>query len=122
LIVFLKCYGIGVLFPGDVEGAGWRSLMATPAFMAVLRDTSILVASHHGRKSGWCDEVGKYCNPYYVVISDKGYMHESQETVSIYRSIAKGGPFRSQPARRVLTTRNDGRIGFTFTGQGWNPY
>jgi beta-lactamase superfamily II metal-dependent hydrolase len=121
-VVFLKCSEIGVLFPGDVEGAGWRSLMATPAFIAVLRDTSVLVASHHGRQSGWCDELRKYCKPYYVIISDKGYMHDSQETVPLYRSIAKGGPFRSHSERRVLTTRNDGRIGFTFTDQSWSPY
>jgi hypothetical protein len=49
-------------------------------------------------------------------------LHDSQETVPLYRSIAKGGPFRSDPERRVLTTRNDGRIGFAFTGQGWNAY
>jgi beta-lactamase superfamily II metal-dependent hydrolase len=121
-VVFLKCFGVGVLFPGDVEGAGWRSLMATPQFITVLGDTSVLVASHHGRQNGWCDELRKYCNPYYVVVSDKGYMHDSQETVPLYRAIAKGGPFRSEPERRVLTTRSDGRIGFTFTGQSWNAY
>jgi beta-lactamase superfamily II metal-dependent hydrolase len=122
LIIFLKCRGVGVLFPGDLEGAGWRSSMTTPGFIAVLRDTSVLVASHHGRQNGWCDELRRYCNPYYVVISDKGYMYDSQETAPLYRSTAKGGPFRSDPDRRVLTTRNDGRIGFEFTGQGWTPY
>ena len=106
----------------NLYGLCQRSLMATPQFITVLGDTSVLVASHHGRQSGWCDELRKYCNPYYVVISDKGYMHDSQETVPLYRSIAKGGPFRSDPERRVLTTRNDGRIGFAFTGQGWNAY
>jgi hypothetical protein len=40
-VIFLKCCGVGVLFPGEVEGAGWRSLMATPAFITVLGHTSV---------------------------------------------------------------------------------
>jgi beta-lactamase superfamily II metal-dependent hydrolase len=123
LVLYLKCHGIGVLFPGDLEAAGWQALMKDANFVNALRATSILVASHHGRKSGWCEELRDYCNPYYVVISDKGYMYDTQETVPLYRSIAKGGPFRTEPTRHVLTTRNDGRVGFTFTNpQTWNAY
>ena len=92
-------------------------------FLNALRSTNILVASHHGRKNGWCDELRQYCNPYYVVISDKGYMYDTQETIPLYRTIARGGPYRAAGVRRVLTTRNDGRIGFTFTDpQHWNTY
>ena len=123
LITFLSCHGIGVLFPGDLEAAGWRTLMQNSDFLNALRSTNILVASHHGRKNGWCDELRQYCNPYYVVISDKGYMYDTQETIPLYRTIARGGPFRADGVRRVLTTRNDGRIGFTFTDpQHWNTY
>jgi len=123
LVTFLSCHGIGVLFPGDLEGAGWRALMARSEFLAALRNTSVLVASHHGRRNGWCDELRQYCKPFYVVISDKGYMYDTQETIPLYRSIAKGGPFRTDPQRHVLTTRNDGKIGFTFTNpQQWQSY
>jgi hypothetical protein len=120
-VVFLKCRGVGVLFPGDVEGAGWRSLMATPQFITVLGDTSVLVASHHGRQSGWRDELRKYCNPYYVVISDKGYMHDSQETVPLYRSIAKGGPFRSERSTASCPMLHNSLKLRKAIGQGGRP-
>lgn len=122
LVAYLECNGIGVLFPGDLEASGWRNLMARQDFQEILARTNILIASHHGRMSGWCEELRIYCHPHYVVISDKGYMHETQETVHLYRTIAMGGPFRSESQRHVLTTRNDGRIGFTFSGTQWGPY
>jgi len=120
MVVFLKCHGIGVMFPGDLERAGWLALLRQPSFQQALRETNVLVASHHGRQSGCCEEVFKLCNPFYVVISDKGYMHDTQETVPFYRGVAKGGPFRSEKERRVLTTRNDGVIHFNFRPGAWN--
>jgi beta-lactamase superfamily II metal-dependent hydrolase len=81
----------------------------------------ILVASHHGRENGWCDELRQYCNPAFVVISDKGYQYDTQETWRRYQSIARGGLFRRNN-RFVLTTRNDGRIGFTFSPLAWWAY
>lgn len=122
LVVYLECHGVGVLFPGDLENAGWRMLLEDPGFKAALQKTRVLIASHHGRASGCCDEIFEFCKPNYVVISDKGYMHDTQETVPYYRAKAVGGPFRTDGTRHVLTTRNDGRIGFTFTSDSWGPY
>lgn len=123
MVVYLECHGVGVLFPGDIEKAGWLKLLEKePGFKEALRKTRVLVASHHGRRSGCCDEIFEFCRPHYVVISDKGYAHDTQETVPYYRARSIGGPFRNEDERRVLTTRNDGRIGFTFTANGWGPY
>lgn len=121
-VVHLMCHGIGVLFPGDLERPGWLEVLRRTAFQQALRNTSVLVASHHGRETGCCGEIERYCNPYYVVISDKGYMYDTQNTIQFYRNIARGGPFRGEN-RRVLTTRRDGRIGFSFLdSQNWRPY
>jgi beta-lactamase superfamily II metal-dependent hydrolase len=120
LVTFFKCHGIGVLFPGDLEARGWRALMQQSDFCDALRQTHVLVASHHGRENGWCDELRAFCNPFYVVISDYGYRYDTQKTLPLYRSIARGGPFRDEQ-RSVLTTRNDGRIGFNFAADGWHP-
>jgi hypothetical protein len=50
-------------------------------------------------------------------------MYDTQQTIPLYRSIAKGGGFRAAGERRVLTTRRDGRIGFNFGTLGnWGPY
>jgi beta-lactamase superfamily II metal-dependent hydrolase len=121
LALLLKCHGRGVMFTGDLEKAGWRELLKREEFRAALQQTNVLVASHHGRESGCCDEMIPYFeNAFYVVISDKGYAHETQETIPFYRRIAKGGPFRDD-TRRVLTTRNDGGITFHFHPQSWWP-
>jgi beta-lactamase superfamily II metal-dependent hydrolase len=119
--LFLKCHGRGVLFTGDLETAGWLELLKRQNFKDMLPQVDVLIASHHGRENGCCDEVFELCKPYYVVISDKGYAHDTQETVPYYRARAKGGPFRDEN-RHVLTTRNDGTIGFSFHSNSWGPY
>ena len=121
-VYHLKCNGRGILFPGDIETDGWLKLMEQPPFLKALSDTQVLVASHHGRENGCCEEIFEYASPYYIVISDKGYEHETQETMHFYRRYATGGPFRDEETRKVLTTRNDGRIGFTFNSGDWAPY
>jgi beta-lactamase superfamily II metal-dependent hydrolase len=119
MVVFLKCHGKGVMFPGDLEKEGFRELLKRETFRQALRETNVYVASHHGRENGCCEETLPYLsNVFYVVISDKGYQYETQETLPFYNRIAKGGPFRNE-TRRILTTRNDGRIAFNFVADRW---
>jgi beta-lactamase superfamily II metal-dependent hydrolase len=120
LVMFLNINGVGVLFPGDMETSGWATLLQRADFRAIVPQIKVLIASHHGRESGKCEEFFSVhgCNPYFVVISDKGYMHESQETVAHYRSRSIGGPFRGEH-RHVLTTRSDATITFNFTTDKW---
>ena len=122
MALFLKCHGIGVMFTGDLEKAGFQRLLTNEPFREALRNTNVFVASHHGRENGCCPDLTQYLtNVFYVVISDKGYAHETQETLPFYQQIAKGGPFRAT-TRKILTTRNDGRIGFQFNPGSWGPY
>jgi beta-lactamase superfamily II metal-dependent hydrolase len=122
LVIHLTINGVGFLFPGDLECAGWLKLLQRPQFCEAVKSTSVLVASHHGRVSGICDQVFKDagCNPFFVIISDKGYMYDTQETVPYYRSKARGGMFRNE-LRHVLTTRKDGHITFRFDQGTWWP-
>lgn len=121
LVTHLKCHNVGFLFPGDLEVAGWRALLRRPEFHATLKDTHVLIAPHHGRESGCSEEALAELNPYFVVISDKGYAHETQETVGFYRRCTKGGEFRGE-TRHILTTRRDGTINFVINEDGWGPY
>lgn len=122
LVAFFKCRGIGVMFTGDLEKAGFKALLKNTSFTTALRQTNVYIAPHHGRESGCSEEVAELLTDvFYVVISDKGYAYETQETVPFYRRIEKGGPFRGE-TRHVLTTRRDGRIGFNFNPTGWGPY
>jgi len=122
MVVFLKCHGIGVMFPGDLEKAGFLELLKNEAFKQALRETNVYVASHHGRDNGCCEETVEFLQSvYYVVISDKGYQYDTQKTIPFYSRIAKGDPFGQEPVRRVLTTRCDGRIAFEFNPGSWGP-
>jgi beta-lactamase superfamily II metal-dependent hydrolase len=109
LVSFIHCNGMGIVFPGDMEVEGWRELLKNPYFRENLGRVSIFVASHHGRDSGYCDEVFNHCRPEVVIISDKEMIHESQE--HCYNQHTRGLIWDGGPQRRhVLTTRRDGMI------------
>jgi beta-lactamase superfamily II metal-dependent hydrolase len=90
----------------------------------MLGEVDVLVASHHGRESGYCAEVFEYCRPQVVVMSDKAIVHDTQGMTARYRDhVTRYNPngitVRSSGRRRhVLTTRSDGWIQFEVNDQG----
>lgn len=121
MVLHIKINGVGFLFPGDLETKGWEALLEKNSdFRTAVANTHVLIASHHGRESGICDDIfTKHgCRPIWVVISDKGYKYETQKTVGYYASKTQGGNFNNEE-RKVLTTRNDGTIVFSFSPNGW---
>jgi len=125
MATFIRFAGVKFLFPGDLEKAGWRGLLQNPAFCAELQYTDIFVASHHGRQTGFCEDIFEYFRPQVVVISDTGIKYETQETVPDYRDVVlseDGVPvvIGDQLRRRhVLTTRKDGDIIFNVNAGGF---
>lgn len=108
-IVTFYFYGsFGIVFPGDMERAGWDAFLLDPAFIAALKRTKVFVASHHGREGGYCKEVFDHCKPDLVVISDKPVAHETQNH-NLYGQLASGLMF-GDTLRKVVTTRSDGSI------------
>lgn len=122
LVAFFEFAGFKILFPGDLEKPGWRKLLENPAFRTHLADTTMLVASHHGRESGFCEEVFDYCAPRAVLISDKPIQHETQRGVlPDYRGIIQGDGVIVRSCarpRHVLTTRKDGWVHLTVQADG----
>lgn len=121
LALSLDICGHHFLFPGDLERSGWKRLLENDGgFRDAVKQTNVLIASHHGREDGLEPEVfTKYgCDPYWIIISDKGYMYDTQKTVPQYEQYAQGAGFRGQ-VRKVLTTRNDGHINFVFNSEKW---
>lgn len=108
LVVFLHFQGIHLVFPGDLEKAGWRTLLQLNDFQEHLSRVNIYIASHHGRESGYCEEVFDYCNPDIIIISDESKKFETQEVD--YKKHASGISWEGGSTRYVLTTRNDGMI------------
>lgn len=120
LVFTLDVFGHRFMFPGDMECAGWRQLLQLSQFWPVVAGVEVLIAAHHGRENGICPEMFSVygCKPQLVVISDDYKQHETQETTNFYGSKASGiSGFRNDLGlRRVLTTRRDGPLVFSFHG------
>lgn len=107
-LYFLFYRDVRIAYGGDLETAGWESLLDKAECREYLRDVNIFIATHHGRTSGYCPKVFEYCRPEVVLISDKEIVHETQK--QDYHRHASGIRIAGK-TRHVLTTRNDGRIG-----------
>jgi beta-lactamase superfamily II metal-dependent hydrolase len=105
-----------ICFPGDMEKAGWKKLLERQDFRDAMSGVHVLVASHHGRESGCCDELFSQTGmkPQIVVISDGDIQYKSQATVNWYASKATGLAFNGSN-RNVFTTRSDGKINFDIS-------
>ncbi len=110
IATFVKYGAFKILFPGDLEVAGWRQIMRQPGFMADLAGTTVLVASHHGRENGCYEELFTNWIPAAVIISDAGIEHATQETVNWYANRTRGCVTTAEAPRKVFTTRSDGKI------------
>ncbi len=108
LVTFLHYRDIHIVFPGDLEKAGWRALLANPWFREHLSKVNFFVASHHGRESGYLADVFEYCRPAVAIVSDGLVRYETQDTD--YSRHVNGIPWKGGGNRRVLTTRKDGMI------------
>jgi beta-lactamase superfamily II metal-dependent hydrolase len=119
LVAFFHFGGFTICFPGDLEDAGWLALLERPAFCAALARTTVLVASHHGRMSGFCPEVFDHCEPSVIVVSDKPIEHETQD-LDYGPFVKENGVWVLNQGKRrhVLTTRRDGDIIFVVSPDG----
>lgn len=120
LVVILKAHGLTICFPGDMEVAGWKNLLKSPAFVQAIGKVNVFVASHHGRQNGCCEELFSQTSlkPYAVIISNSGVPYATQETVAWYRSRVKGFTLNGE-IRHVITTRSDGRVLIEATPTGY---
>lgn len=112
-LTFLDCQGIGILFTGDIEESGWNRLLLRQDFVNILPRVHILMAPHHGRKSGINHSaLSQMSNLIFVVISDSSIESHTQDTAGDYGMYAQGGFFRNEKSRKVISTRNDKDIVF----------
>ncbi len=113
LLVFLDVGGVSFVLPGDLERPGWLELLQIPHVQGLLKRAEVFVTSHHGRESGYCQEVFDYCHPSLIVMSDGPIEHDTQRMASTYAQHASGEMFNTgagSELRKVVTTRNDGNI------------
>jgi len=112
LVTFLQFGTSYIIYPGDIERNAWLRLLAVPDFVEKLRNVNVFIASHHGRISGYCEEVFDYCSPEVVLISDKERTFTTQEhdKYSKHASGLNMGTVAQPDIRYVITTRSDGHI------------
>lgn len=117
LLTFLDVGSVSFALGGDLERDGWLALLQKPLVQESLKRVNVFVASHHGRDSGYCPEVFKYCKPSSIVISDGQIQYDTQLMATCYAQHATGELFSTpsgKEMRKVVTTRKDGNI-------YWNP-
>lgn len=120
LVVILSWPNFKICFPGDMEKAGWLKLLERHDFREAVSDLNVLVASHHGRESGCCEELFTQTNlePNVIVISDENIQYKTQEdTTEWYAAKAIGYEYNGQ-IRKVFSTRKDGKISFEIRANG----
>lgn len=108
--------GVKVVIPGDNEQQSWWELLDESSFVEAIKGADVLIASHHGRESGFCEEIFEFFTPKLCVISDGPAT--STNISSAYSEVASGWlvnrRYGSAVERYCLTTRSDGPISLKF--------
>jgi beta-lactamase superfamily II metal-dependent hydrolase len=116
-VVVFEYLGVKVVIPGDNEPASWRSLLKQQSFRSSAQSADIILASHHGRESGYCadlfDERSGIGKPRLCVVSD-GRVQDT-DARGRYTHHANGWKIHSRGGlesadRYCVTTRYDGFI------------
>lgn len=113
VVTVIKYENYKIILPGDNEPSSWNELLEKSEFKEAIRDADVLLASHHGRKSGFCEEIFKYFNPKLTIISDGRFCDTS--ATDRYSNVTQGFTVSHRKTghnerRKCLTTRNDGVI------------
>lgn len=100
-----------IILTGDNEKLSWDWLLSNKRFINTIKGATILFASHHGRKSGYCERLFNFIKPKVTIISD-GPVKKTSIT-KIYNQHCKGLMVHNSgdlEKRKCLTTRKDGAI------------
>lgn len=111
-VLFIDCGSVRLALTGDLERRGWEALLDTPRFVEVLQGTDVLVAPHHGRENGVCEEAFELLSPAICLISDGPVQATSSDR---YALLADGAAVTDAitgnvQTRYTLTTRSDGNL------------
>lgn len=113
VINVVECFGMKLVIPGDIMEEGIDSVLSDEENKDLLQDADVLVAPHHGRKSSYHSEFVDHIDPDLVIFSDK---KDKGNNDNRYGKAPSGMRVFNERAdewdtgRKVLTTRNDGRI------------
>lgn len=110
--------------PGDIEDGGWKKLWQARKtnFETLIAKSKwrILVAPHHGRTSGYSQDLMDNLKPHLVIVSD---VAGQSETDRRFRENPPGlnikiAPESENHLRKYLSTKSGGRIRFEIGNSG----
>ncbi len=110
IVTVFSYAGFKVLIPGDNEAQSWRELLTDREFVTAITGTDILLAPHHGREAGYCEDIFDYFKPQLTIISD-GPVTDT-DAAAKYRNQTTGCKVKSRSTgvvsnRYILSTRYD---------------
>lgn len=88
VVTVVSFAGCKALIPGDNEKPSWTELLAKPQFVKAITGTHILLAPHHGREQGFCEELFEHIEPLLTIVSDGSVCDTSAR--DRYRSRSRG--------------------------------
>lgn len=124
LVTIISYAGSKIIIPGDNESASWNELLANPVFVQAINSADVLVAAHHGREAGYCEDLFNHIRPKLTIVSD-GPGSETSATAK-YSNKSSGWNVYSRSTgqasnRKCLTTASDETIVVKFaTGSPQN--
>ncbi|HZP00481.1 MAG TPA: hypothetical protein VFD30_09325 [Terriglobia bacterium] len=110
VITRIDCYGNSILLCGDMEKEAWEFVLTNPFLRSRWRPfvtgIDVLVAPHHGHKSGYSTELLDLARPSVVLVSVVG---GDDSVDSRYSGAAEGITVNGRTYKSV-TTRTNGHI------------
>lgn len=112
-VTIIAYAGSKIMLTGDNNSCSWNELLKNDSFISAIKNTDIYLAPHHGRESGWHDELFEHFKPRLTIVSDGKYLDTS--ITDKYTEISTGWRVHSRNSgelveRKCLTTRKDGEI------------
>ncbi len=115
----IKYQGFTLLLSGDNEKTSWKWLISNNPdyrgmhFLQAIKDTQVLLAPHHGRESGYSDELLSLLEKDLKIVLISDGQKGSTSVTEKYSLKTKGMIVKKKSKsveRKVVSTRNDGRI------------
>ena len=130
ILRYIACTGVKVLFTGDLESVGWEWLIAHDHdFVQTIKcGVDILIAPHHGHKSGFPKALFDIIGNVKMVIHSKDSEADKDGTdvASQYSNYASGVIYRvingGKHQGRVVTTRSNGNICIEIKDRSFNVW
>lgn len=112
IVAVFEYAGIKALLPGDNEPTAWNELKEMADFLDATKNVDVLLSPHHGRESGFDNDIVNHFNPRITIVSDGRYCDSS--ATNRYSAKSRGWTvYKSDGGsaeRKCLTTRSDGVI------------